>query len=157
MADRAHACLLVIGIGNSLRRDDGAGLLLAAALAEVWEAAGHPVRLLTAHQLAPEHALEVSQAEVGAVLFVDAAVHTAAPTLYPIQPASGDSPAGGHTLGPATVLLYAQLLDPHTRPAWLLTLPAHDLDHGEGLSTATQTYLDSLVADSAILWQRIIG
>ena len=34
--------VLVIGYGNSLRRDDGAGLVLAAALVDDWQANGLP-------------------------------------------------------------------------------------------------------------------
>ena len=46
--------LLIIGIGNSLRRDDGAGLVLARGLAETWQTAGHRVQLIETHQLVPE-------------------------------------------------------------------------------------------------------
>lgn len=151
--------LLILGIGNSLRRDDGAGLLLAEALAAAWQRAGHAVQVLTAHQLAPEHALEVTAPGVTTVLFVDAAVDVDAPQLLPVAAQGETSPAGGHTLGPATVLLYAQALEPHAppRPAWLLTIPAYDLAHGEGLSQATQAYLDALVAHAADLWRQLHG
>lgn len=156
MVDADRAGLLLIGIGNSLRRDDGAGLLLATALAGAWRAAGRPVRLLTTHQLAPEHALEICRDDVSAVLFIDAAVDTTTPALRPVVAANATAPAGGHTLGPATVLLYARLLDTTERPACLLTIPAYDLDHGEGLSPATQAHLDRLLADAASLWQQVM-
>ena len=62
---------LVIGYGNSLRRDDGAGLLLAASVAADMAAAGEPVRLVQVQQLAPELAEEIAAPHVGGVIFVD--------------------------------------------------------------------------------------
>ncbi len=64
--------LLIIGYGNSLRRDDGAGLVLAQRLAEQWKKDGHAVRLLLTHQLMPEMALDLAESDVAGVLFVDA-------------------------------------------------------------------------------------
>lgn len=154
---------LIVGIGNSLRRDDGAGLLLADALAEAWASAGHAVRVVKTHQLMPEIALEIvgevldgpAHHPASGVLFVDAAVDRDAPTLEPVHAAGENAPAGGHTLGPRTVLLYAQALDARLCPAWLLTIPAVDLSHGEGLSPVTHTHLETLRAGAAQLWRRL--
>src|SRR5687767_15002380 len=61
--------LLVIGYGNTLRRDDGVG----PRVAETVGALRLPgVRTLVCQQLSPEHAEPISQAD--AVVFVDAAV-----------------------------------------------------------------------------------
>lgn len=61
---------LVIGYGNTLRRDDGVGRYLADRLARDPRAAG--VRVLAAHQLLPEHALDLHEASVA--VLVDALV-----------------------------------------------------------------------------------
>ena len=46
--------VLVVGIGNTLRRDDGAGCFFAEALAAELVRAGVDVTLELHHQLAPE-------------------------------------------------------------------------------------------------------
>ena len=58
---------LAIGIGNTLRRDDGIGPWLAERIEE-WRLPG--IRTKTVHQLTPEIAAEI--AEANAVLFLDA-------------------------------------------------------------------------------------
>jgi hydrogenase maturation protease len=61
---------LVIGHGNELRGDDGAGPSVARAVAS-WHLPG--VRTLAVHQLTPELAEDLAQTK--RVVFVDAAVH----------------------------------------------------------------------------------
>ena len=61
--------LLIIGYGNTLRRDDGVGPRVAEAVGKM-NLPG--VRTLICQQLSPEHADPVSQADI--VIFVDAAV-----------------------------------------------------------------------------------
>ena len=63
--------ILIIGYGNSLRGDDGAGLLLAEGLEEAWQARQVEVERLAVHQLTPELTLEISREEVTSVVFVD--------------------------------------------------------------------------------------
>ncbi len=53
--------VLVIGYGNSLRRDDGAGLILAAGLVDAWRTHDLPASLITAHQLSPELADDIAR------------------------------------------------------------------------------------------------
>src|SRR5437762_2384590 len=75
--------LLVIGYGNTLRCDDGAGIKAAEAVA----ALNLPgVSVITRHQLVPELAEPISQAH--AVVFVDANAKAAAdsPQFSEIQP-----------------------------------------------------------------------
>jgi hydrogenase maturation protease len=150
---------LVIGYGNSLRRDDGAGLFLAAALAERWLAAGLPVRHLAVHQLVPELAEEIARPEVAAVLFIDAAV--AAPQAPQLGGAShgiarveplAASPSVGHHLDPALLLLYAERLLGHGPPAWLLTVPGQDFAFGEGFSPAVQAAIGQILDRADAVW-----
>ena len=61
---------LVIGYGNELRGDDGAGPSVGRAVAS-WHLPG--VRTLAVHQLTPELAEDLAQTK--RVVFVDAAVH----------------------------------------------------------------------------------
>ena len=124
---------LVIGIGNSLRQDDGLGLLVAS------QASGALVRLV--HQLTPELAAEL--VGIDRVLFVDAwgvsPWTTPHPCLLPLE-ADGTS-AMTHQLQPAQVLALCAALYQHRPRAALLLLPAHALGHGTGLSAAAAAQL----------------
>jgi hydrogenase maturation protease len=131
-----QARALVIGIGNRLRSDDGAGLLLAEALAtEI------PVlQVLLCDQPTPELAVAISRAE--AVLFVDALVGAATegptaavpqPRLEPIQATTTGDPAG-HGLTPSGLLALSAALFGSCPPAWQLLIPGECWDVGDQLS-----------------------
>lgn len=151
-----HDRLLVIGIGNSLRRDDRAGLVLARGLAAVWQAAGRRVELLTTHQLVPELAETIADDGVAAVLFVDADIDAGAACRLEAVADAGATRSFGHQLGPAMVLLYAAQLFDRRPPAWLLRISGHDFDHGEGISPATAAAIAAQIAEHDALW-RLLG
>ncbi|MEX1021114.1 MAG: hypothetical protein WDZ49_15755 [Litorilinea sp.] len=88
-------CVLVIGIGNSLRGDDGGGIVAAQALGAPWDAAGLAHRLLLTHQLLPEIAEDLAQPEVKAVLFVDTAVRPPATDAHALGLAACRLRGGG--------------------------------------------------------------
>jgi hydrogenase maturation protease len=150
--------LLILGYGNSLRRDDGAGLLLAAALAAAWQSAGHAVDLITAHQLMPEHAAEIADCQAQAVLFVDTGINSPHPAatvhLARLDPDTATATLGHH-LDPAALLLYAaHLFDAHPI-GWLLQVPGYDFDHGEGFSLETQAAVELAVGAADALWTQV--
>jgi hydrogenase maturation protease len=141
---------LLIACGNSLRQDDGAGLLLAQRLAEVWQAEGVPFRYLPVQQLLPELAVEIADEVVQEVWFVDTRVAMdEKDRAVQIRPLSVDeqSPTLGHQLSPEMLLLYARLLF-DKRPltdqpsAWQMTIPGFEFGHAERLSEACQAVLD---------------
>ena len=155
--------LLIIGYGNSLRRDDGAGLVLAQRLAEQWKKDGHAVRLLLTHQLMPEMALDLAESDVGGVLFVDAGVEPRSDVaLLPVdteQSAFGSDQRTGlnHHVDSAMLLAYADGLYGHRPAAWLLPVPAVDLAHGEGLSSTTAAFVNAVLAQAEEIWSQIEG
>jgi hydrogenase maturation protease len=124
--------LLVIGYGNTLRSDDGAGPRVAEAL-EQMNLSG--VRTLSCPLLGPELAEPVSQAE--RVVFVDAALNTNELELQPLAPADS-SQLMAHAAEPATVLALARDVFGHAPQAWLLTLPVENMEIGEKLSATTE-------------------
>ena len=142
--------ILIIGYGNSLRRDDGAGLILAQMVEAALRERELEVERIAVHQLTPDLALSVAADGVAAVVFVDTRVAAAEEGQMDlqIQWLGGDecSQSLGHHVGPAVVLTYARLLYDKTPPAWLLTAPGVDFDHGEGLSEAARRALDTLPA-----------
>lgn len=145
--------ILIIGYGNTLRCDDGAGVALAQQLAACWQP-HTPVRLITATQLVPELAIDIAAATVCAVVFVDAAAgELKAPIQVQRLRADVGMPVLGHQLGPAVVMLYAKLFNERHLPSWLVTVPGVDFGHGEGLSPAVQQRLSATpkVADHLLL------
>lgn len=125
---------LVIGYGNSLRSDDGAGLRVAEAVA-AWGLPG--VRSLAVHQLTPE--LAECLADAGRVLFVDArlAAEGTDIAVLPVEPSPSTIPAG-HISDPRSLLALTRWLLGCSPRAWLLTIPGVAFEIGEEMSaTAT--------------------
>lgn len=151
----AHPCRpLLIGIGNRLRGDDGAGYRLAEILRATPGATAVPLQVLAVHQLTPELAATIAAAN--AVLFADAWFTGSGkpearpwPVLEPI-PTHGDprgnvqdrrsAPPPGplsHQLSAAQLLELSHRLYGRRPPAWQLLLPVCQLQHGEDLSPAS--------------------
>jgi Ni,Fe-hydrogenase maturation factor len=88
--DTGSARVLVIGYGNTLRRDDGVGVRVAEAVAADPRFAH--VRVLAVHQLTPELALDIGSASL--VIFVDADVR-GLPGSIEVHDLGGGERAGG--------------------------------------------------------------
>jgi hydrogenase maturation protease len=134
------ANLLVIGYGNTLRRDDGVGPRVAETVG-VLRLPG--VRTLICQQLSPEHAETISQAET--VVFVDAAVDAPREVqLRPLQP--NESPQlMAHAADPRTMLALARDVFGRAPRAWWLTIPAVNLEFSETLSLEAKRGCDEAV------------
>jgi hydrogenase maturation protease len=130
---KTPAGLLVIGYGNTLRRDDGVGPRVADAVAAL---ALPGVHALACPLLTPELADPVSQARV--VIFVDAAVDAPREVQMRKLAAAGTSQIMAHAASPATLLALARDVFGHVPEAWWLTIPAEDLGIGEELSPLAQ-------------------
>jgi hydrogenase maturation protease len=137
---------LLIGYGNPLRGDDG----VAWAVARAVRAAGAPHRILTAHQLTPELASDVADAD--RVVFLDAAcdAEPGQVTARPVHPADG--PPHGltqHAYDPGALLWLAR--QAHGRApeeAWLVTVGAGRFDCGEALSPAVEAAVPQACAEA---------
>lgn len=143
----------LIGIGNRLRGDDGAGYRLAETLLADPESTATPLQVLAVQQLTPELAAAVSGAD--AVLFVDAWLENAGHRqvnrqqhprllLEPIETRSAVShlaPSSGqrlsHQFRPSQLLELSGALYGQRPRAWQLLLPARQLGHGDALSPTT--------------------
>jgi len=127
------ARLLVIGYGNTLRRDDGVGPKVADAI----EGLGLPgVSVLACPLLTPELAEPISRAE--RVIFVDAAVDAPLEVhRRGVEPAAS-AQVMAHAASPATLLALARDVFGHAPQAWLLTIPVTELGIGEALSPLAQ-------------------
>ena len=130
---------LVIGYGNTLRGDDGAGFAIAEAV-EAWNLS--QVRSLPIHQLTIDLAADISEVEV--VIFVDAAMpselenSTAAMTVRSISPVVNTADLG-HAVTPQALLAIAQSIYHSMPQAYWVLIPAENFDFSEEFSTTTET------------------
>jgi hydrogenase maturation protease len=128
--------VLLIGYGNPLRGDDGIGWRVAESAAADPRFAG--VRVLTRHQLTPELAVDLSQAELA--VLVDARVGSEPAgtirTEWLDDATAGVAPTGSltHHVDPAQVVALAErLYGAHPRVA-VVSVTVARLDAGDTLS-----------------------
>ena len=122
---------LVIGFGNTLRRDDGLGCLIADEIAR-WN---HPeVLALSVPQLTPELTLAAKDAEL--VVFVDARSGEGRSDvrMEPLEPPDDCGASMIHALSPQFLLGLTRAAFDCCPTAWLVSVPADDFAFGEGLS-----------------------
>jgi len=137
--------VLLIGIGNPLRGDDGFG----PAVIERLHSSGLPegVTLLSLHQLAPEIVEDILA--VDRVVFIDARLpESGAGEGILFEPVNAGNPGRDtltHECPPSAVLHLARLLHGRAPEAWALSAPAADLSPGEGLSPACQEHAAAAV------------
>jgi hydrogenase maturation protease len=147
--------VLIIGFGNTLRRDDGAGAVAARLLADEPRLEREEVEVWERYQLLPEMALDIGESTL--VIFIDADARglPGSIEIHPIDPATaarGDADARGepgasshHVGGGELVALAAQLTG--ARPdAVAIGVGVADLEIGEGLSPAVEAALPRIVA-----------
>jgi hydrogenase maturation protease len=98
--------VLVVGYGSPLRRDDAVGWHVATSLAADPRLAD--ARVLSVHQLLPELALDVSEAEL--VVLVDARAGVPPGSITVERPAPSDVESGRwtHHLTPAALIALAR-------------------------------------------------
>jgi hydrogenase maturation protease len=136
---------LVIACGNSLRGDDGIGLKIGSAV-EKNPPRGN-LRVVITQQLLPEHAFDVSEADV--VVFVDCSAVTApgVVTTLTLFPAETLPRILTHHLGPAALLKMAKDLYGHMPGrAFAVTVGASSFDLSEKLTAPVEAAIPSAIA-----------
>ena len=144
-------CVLVIGYGNTLRRDDGVGVRAAELLAADPRLGG--VEVEARHQLTPELALDISAASL--VIFVDADVRglPGSVEVRPVEVSAERSDVGvpaepgasSHHVGAADLVALAAVLDGHTPEAVIIGIGISDMEFGEVLTPAVEASLPRVV------------
>jgi hydrogenase maturation protease len=125
--------ILILGYGNTLRRDDGVGPKVAEAIG----ALNLPgVGTLACALLTPELADPISRASK--VVFVDAAVDAPQEVQLRKLAAAETSQIMAHAANPATMLALARDVFGHEPEGWLLTIPVKEMGIGEELSPFAQ-------------------
>ena len=123
---------LVIGYGNTLRGDDGAGIRAAEAIA-----AGFPeMECLCSHELQMEMSETISHFQD--VFFLDASATARSLICRPLEPARANEPLGSHAVSPEYLLFFCKQLYQRTPlRSTLIEIPAFQFDFCEKLSAAT--------------------
>jgi hydrogenase maturation protease len=149
--------VLVIGYGNTLRRDDAVGVRTAESLR------AHPgfgdVDVLAVHQLTPELALDISAASL--VVFIDADVlaEPGSVQVQPLTPMTAQAPAdqasaaqtsagpgaSSHHVGASELLALANTLTGSAPRALSVAIGVADLEMGDGLSPEVEALLPTVV------------
>ena len=132
---------VVIGYGNDLRSDDGAGRWVAEQLEER-ALPGVAVRSIS--QLTPELALEIAGRDL--VVFVDADVDVTELTIKPVPPKAAGSRTMTHHGDPATLLDMVRAVGEPPEHAHVVSIPATNLEMGFEMSPATQTAAEAAIA-----------
>jgi hydrogenase maturation protease len=136
--------VVVIGYGNPLRGDDGAGFHAALLLADDARAEGALV--LARHQLTPELAEDISHA--GLVVLVDAATAPATPGAVSIRPLPRVSPSAGlfsHHVDPASLLEFSEAWFGQAPPAMQVSVGIGNAEPGTVLSAAVAGAMPRIV------------
>ncbi len=128
--------MLVIGYGNNLRSDDGAGIRAAELIA-----ARHPATdCITVHELQPEIADAIAGHDT--VIFIDASVRVGEMTVTRLDrsdPSDRTDQVASHAHTPQSLLdLCWNLYGKKPILCLLIEIPAMNLQFGEELSAATQ-------------------
>ena len=135
--------VLVVGYGNPLRADDGAGRLAAQALESVWPET--EVRVESSHQLLVESAASLAEAEFAVFIDADRELAPGMVAQRPVYPEAAQSDSLTHRLTPGTVLAAARLWYGRAPEAVLVSIGGGDFGHGEELSPRVKSALPGLI------------
>jgi hydrogenase maturation protease len=142
--------VLVIGYGNTLRTDDGAGRRIAERLAADERLAGATV--IQTHQLAPELALDISAADVLVLVDAGSGPPAGSFTIDVLQPAGRPAATPwSHHLEPAGLVALAGALYGHVPTVHLVTVGIESVDVGDRVSPAVEAVLPRVVDAIAAL------
>ena len=135
--------VLVIGIGNSLRSDDGLGWAVAEQLSARTD---ENLQVLKVHQLTPELAEEISEADLA--VFVDAGAHGTPGTLTCECVSISDADLRfSHDVTPATLIQMAKTLYGKAPAAYLICVAGKSFEHGESLSPEVTAAIPHVIAN----------
>jgi hydrogenase maturation protease len=136
--------VLIVGYGNPLRGDDGAGQAVAQALADPADMPG--IEIVQCHQLMPE--LAEPLATVDLAVFVDA-IQAGPPgsiAITRLQQAAMAASGFDHHLEPDALLGLASRLYGRAPDGFLVSVGAFSLALGEGLSEPVAAALPEAIA-----------
>ena len=147
--ERPPGRLLIIGYGNPLRGDDGIGWRISDQLAR---RAGDWTKVVAAHQLTPELAEPISEADL--VIFIDACYdgQPGSWTCESIRPDSKSSDSFTHQATPAKLLSFTKTLFGPGPEALLISVTGGSFDCGDELSPSAAAAVSEIVTCICEWW-----
>ncbi|MEX1297271.1 MAG: hydrogenase maturation protease [Candidatus Limnocylindrales bacterium] len=155
--------VLVLGYGNTLRRDDGAGAVAARLLAADPRLQRDGVEVREAYQLLPEMSLDFAAVSLVVLVDADAAGLPGSIEVHEIDPttaarddadARGEPGASSHHVGGGELVALAATLGGRAPAAVAIGIGVADLEMGEGLSPAVEAALPRVLEIVADLVER---
>ncbi len=139
---------LVVGYGNTLRRDDGIGAVVAQCVeSEAVKRLGPEaadLHVITPFQLLPEHAEILAGADIA--VFVDAAVGDTPGEVRCLEPSAEPVATGLHGMGVTALSQLAATLYGGRSRIVVVAVTAETFEFGESLSPAVEAAVDDAVA-----------
>jgi hydrogenase maturation protease len=131
---------LVIGVGNTIRGDDGVGIRVTERLAERYTG----FDILCVHQLSPEHAETIAQYD--RLVVVDASVMTDSLRVTPLHGGNDVRLPRTHAVTPAGILALATTLYQRVpSEAILVEIPVSSCDFSEELSAPAAALVEETI------------
>lgn len=146
--------MLVLGFGNTLRRDDGVGAVAARLLAADPRLARTEIEVREAYQLLPEMSLDLAQVTLAVFVDADATGLPGSIEIHEIDPetaarsdadARGEPGASSHHVGGGELVALAATLGGRAPRAVAVGIGVADMGMGEGLSPAVEAALPKVV------------
>jgi hydrogenase maturation protease len=150
--------VLIVAYGNPMRCDDGLAWRAADELER--KLSGSEIEILSAHQLAPEMAEDITRCDT--VIFVDAASADGGNgnpgEVRCLEVGLLQGPPGfSHQLSPGAVVALGRQLYGASPRAFAVTLTGQCFDHGESLSAVVASAIPALVARIEALVQAALS
>jgi hydrogenase maturation protease len=137
------AQVLILGYGNPLRGDDGAGWHAARRLAEIF--ASSEVEVIAGHQLTPELAEPLSRARLAVFIDADCGQEAGEVVQRRVEAQQTSGEPFSHQVTPEVLLGIAKRLYGISPEAILLSVGAASFDYGQTLSPAVESALPELL------------
>ncbi|HOW85706.1 MAG TPA: hydrogenase maturation protease [Candidatus Aminicenantes bacterium] len=137
---REPTCL--VGVGNPLRRDDGVGPWIVAAVRRAGIAGG-PV-LVDAQDVPENFVPSIARGEARNVVFIDAAAAAGEPGTVVFGPLADFAEAGSYSTHKMALALSGKFLEAAGKRPFLLGIVPAELDFGQGLTAAVEQAAASL-------------
>jgi hydrogenase 3 maturation protease len=137
---REPTCL--VGVGNTLRRDDGVGPWIVRAVREA--ASGTNLRVIDAEDVPENFVHGIARADCRNVVFVDAVAADGAPGTVVFGPLSDFAEVESFSTHKLALSLSGRFLEAAGKRVFLLGIVPADLEFGAGLTAVVERAATSL-------------
>ena len=142
-ANGGAGSILIVGYGNTLRRDDGLGRRAAERVADDPRLRG--ARVLWQHQLTPELAVDFSNASLVVLIDISDGDEAGAISIRRVDPTIAAGSSWTHHLEPAALVAMARDLWNASPDVFVVSVGAASLEVGDGLSSVVEGALPAVV------------